>query len=76
LTLRELVWMAEGRSRDRWNHTAAILALTANCHRAKKTSKTFTPDNFHPHVRRSNAPKIKVPVSILKQTFEDNRQKG
>ena len=68
--------MAEGRSRDRWNHTAAILALTANCHRAKKTSKTFKPDDFHPHVRRSLVPKIKVPVSILKQIFVDNRTKG
>ncbi len=68
--------MAEGRSRDRWNHTAAILALTANCHRSKKTSHVFKPDDFHPHVRRSMAPKIKVPVTILKQIFVDNRRKG
>ena len=68
--------MAEGRSRDRWNHTAAILALTANCHRAKKSRKTFKPDDFHPHVHRASAPKIQVPVSILKQIFVDNRKKG
>ena len=66
--------MAEGRSRDRWNHTAAILALTANCHRAKKTSKVFKTDEFHPHHQKKSVPVIKAPVSILKQIFVDNHR--
>lgn len=66
--------MAEGRSRDRWNHTAAILALTANCHRGKKTAKVFKPDEFHPHLQKKTAPALKVPVSILKQIFVNNRR--
>jgi hypothetical protein len=66
--------MAEGRSRDRWNHTAAILALTANCHRAKKTAKVFKPDDFHPHLQKKSTPTIKTDVSILKQIFVDNRR--
>ncbi len=66
--------MAEGRSRDRWNHTAAILALTANCHRTKKTSKAFQTDDFHPHHQKKSAFVIKAPVSILKPIFVENRR--
>lgn len=49
-TLRELVWMVEARSAAQWNHTAALLALVANCHRdPKKRPRPFTPRTFHPH---------------------------
>ena len=35
-TLRELVWMADARQTDAWNHTAAVLAMLANTHRNPK----------------------------------------
>ncbi|MEO2031482.1 MAG: hypothetical protein ABGZ35_05305 [Planctomycetaceae bacterium] len=75
MTLRELVWMAEARSRDHWNHTSAILALTANTHRDPKKSKTFKPTDFHPHTHHPPEQLSTVPVSVLKQVFVD-RQAG
>ena len=52
--------MAEGRSREAWNHTAAVLALLANCHRDPKKSKPFQPDDFNPHEQRKRGPAIRV----------------
>ena len=67
--------MAEARSRDHWNHTSAILALTANAHRDPKKSKAFRPLDFHPHEQQHSGPTPTVPVSVLKQVFVD-RQTG
>ena len=30
LTLRELMWMADGKRRDAWKHTSALLAMHYN----------------------------------------------
>lgn len=49
------MWMAEARSREAWNHTAQIMALTANVHRDPK-SPVVQPSAFHPFARR-NAPR-------------------
>jgi len=41
--------MAEARSREAWNHTAAVMALIANCNRdPKKRGKPFEMTDFHP----------------------------
>jgi hypothetical protein len=72
LTLRELVWMAEARQSDLWNHTAALLALLANAHRDPKKTRPLKPIDFHPY--RSSKPTTaapKAPISILKQVFVD-----
>ena len=67
--------MAEGRSRERWNHTAAVLAMQANCHRdPKKRRRPFTPGDFLP---REERPKEKTKdLSILKTVFVDRHQSG
>lgn len=52
--------MAEGRSREAWNHTAAVLAMLANCHRDPKKSRAFEPEDFHPHEPRQRGPAIRV----------------
>jgi hypothetical protein len=63
--------MAEGRSKERWNHTAAILALQANCHRdPKKRKKAFTPADFLPRDERSK--ERTKDLSILKAVFVDH----
>jgi hypothetical protein len=68
--LRELVLMAEARSRAEWARTAALLALNANLHRDPK-HRAFTPDDFNPF--KSDAPadfKEKVKdLSILREVF-------
>ena len=43
-TLRELLVMAEGRSRAAWNHTGSMMALLANINRdPKRRSKPYRP---------------------------------
>jgi len=71
-TLRELVWMADARQLDEWNHTAAILAMLANTHRDPKKTRPFKPAEFHPGTRpRPQHPTEKVNVSVLKTVFVD-----
>ena len=48
LTLRVLGLMADARSRDAWGHTAAVLAMLANCHRDPRKCPPFTPADFLP----------------------------
>jgi hypothetical protein len=41
--------MAEGRARDQWDHTAALLAMLANAHRDhRQRSEPFGIADFHP----------------------------
>jgi hypothetical protein len=65
--------MAEARSRQQWTHTAALLALIANCHRDAKRHRPYTPDDFLPRCstrERTSAPPI-TDLSILKAVFVD-----
>jgi hypothetical protein len=48
LTLRELLWMAEGRSRENWQHTSMLLTMLFNCNRDPKRSKPAKPSDFNP----------------------------
>jgi len=49
LTLRQLLWMAEGIGRDRWAHTSLVCALIANAHRDPKKQRPFKPEDFNPY---------------------------
>jgi hypothetical protein len=64
LTLRELVWAAESRSRQEWARSSLICAILANANRDPK-SKPFTPDDFSPY--KQEKPK---PVKDTKAAFE------
>ena len=64
--------MAEGRQREAWNHTAALLALLANCHRDPKRSHAFTVTDFHP-LAAPLAPPPRGPIDLLKTVFIDHR---
>jgi hypothetical protein len=70
--LRELVAMAEARSRERWNHTAAVLALLANCHRDPRRHRAYIPADFLPQEPR-RAAKPLPDLSILKAVFVNRR---
>lgn len=41
--------MVEGRCRNDWAHTSAMMALLANIHRDPKRSKVFSPSDFDPY---------------------------
>lgn len=74
-TLRQLVVMAEAKSRQAWNHTSAVLAMLANVHRDAKKTRAYRPADFHPHRRNENPTITKVAINVLKQVFVD-RQPG
>jgi hypothetical protein len=70
--------MADSASRERWQHTSALMALLANCHRDPKKTRPFRPKDFHPLERSERAArrtrrKPVVGVSVLKQVFVDRR---
>jgi hypothetical protein len=51
LTLRELLWMADGHACDRWQRTAALCAVIANANRSKK-QRVFQITDFLPKTMR------------------------
>ncbi len=68
--------MADAASRDRWNHTASLLALLTNCHRDPKKARVARPQDYHPHAkaqRSRHEQKPRVGVDVLKQVFVDRR---
>ena len=70
LTLRRLMWMAEARSRGRWDHTAHMLAMLANTRFGAKES--LSPRQFHPfYARAEQAEKLspKESVALLARLF-------
>lgn len=67
--------MAEARLRERWNHTAALLAMLANAHRDPKKTRAFAPADFHPLPQKNKREEkpLKAELSILKTVFVENR---
>ncbi|MCK6488493.1 MAG: hypothetical protein L6R48_09225 [Planctomycetes bacterium] len=63
--------MAEARSQERWNHTAALLALTANCHRDPKRRHPYVPADFLPKRADQATAAPLTDLSILKTVFID-----
>ena len=68
MTLRQLVWMADGRMRHDWQIGSNQMALTANIHRSSG-SRTYSAADFNPFA----APAKPVGIDILKQVFIDRR---
>ncbi len=64
------MWMAEAAAKERWNHTSALLAMTANVNRDPKKSRAFKPADFHPYMgsagRKSGTPLKAGNIGILK----------
>ena len=70
--------MAEGRSKDTWQHTSAILALIANVNRDPKKTKAYKPSDFNPTQNNTSRPDAvvvdKENVSLLKAMFLGDRR--
>lgn len=70
-TLRELVWMVEGRGKFEWSQTASLMALAANLVRDPRKGRAATPSDFNPFVSRPPTPvlKGKEMLAALKAAF-------
>jgi len=64
LTIRELLWMADGAARTLWQHTSSIMALITNCFRDTRKYGIVKPSDINPFEIESR-PKG-IPVGILK----------
>jgi hypothetical protein len=62
--------MTEARSQERWNHTAALLAVIANCHRDPHRRQAYEPADFLPG-RTGVEPVTPADLSVLKSVFVD-----
>jgi len=76
LTLRELIWMAEGAQRERWQRTSCILALIANANRDPKKGRRFKPADFNPFAprRKAGVPLTADNIGLLKRFVTKERQ--
>jgi len=65
--------MSDARLRERWTHTASVLAMLANTHRNPKKSKPFKPGDFDPFERQpaQQSPIPTADLSVLKAVFVD-----
>lgn len=73
LTFGELAHAAVARADFEWSQTAALMALTANCHR--KRQRAFRPDDFYrPQLhRRQRRGKMSVDkLYALRAVFTKN----
>ncbi len=63
--------MAEAKSKDNWNHTAATLAMIFNVNRDPKKQKAITPSELNPHEKKkkSGIPLTTDNLKILKKVF-------
>jgi hypothetical protein len=73
LTLKELLWMSEGRGKDVWARASNLMALIANCNRDPKKSKVFKPSDFNPYyigkVKEDSIVITTENVGIMREAF-------
>jgi len=79
LTLRQLLWMADGRNENHWLIASAVMALLANCHRDSK-KRAFTPDDFNPMVHRTQRADVlevnRDTVGLMREAFLNQHDLG
>ena len=70
--------MAEGRTKDNWQHTSSILALVANVNRDPKKTKAFKPSDFNPTLNQSSRPDVivvdKENITLLRNLFTGDKR--
>lgn len=72
LTLRELLWMSDGRGKHAWSQTCSIVAAIANAFRDPKKSKPIMPDDINPYTiadRRENEIEV-TSMSEIRKLFK------
>jgi hypothetical protein len=71
LTLRELLWYADARTRAQWSRTANLMSLIANCHRDPKKTSPYRADDFNPFAERREETAQPADIGLLKRVFID-----
>jgi len=75
--LRQLLWMAEGLGRERWSHTAAVMALIANVNRDPKKGRAFRPSDFDPFSRKTRTDYRRIAgkedLKLLREALEGRK---
>jgi hypothetical protein len=66
LTLREMLWLHDGQSYERWMHTGAIVAGLYNVQRTKTSDRVWTFRDFHPAHAMTH--KAKTGRQVVQQT--------
>ena len=64
--------MSEGKSRENWQHTSAILCLIANVNRDPKKSRPYRPSDFNPYESRKYSDAVVVTkdnIDVLRNAF-------
>ena len=73
-TLRELLWIAEGRESAAWDHTASLLAQKAEMNRdEKKRFTAFSVEEFHPYLEKKNTPPVIVGTNVFKGAYGNDK---
>ena len=70
--MRELLYMAEGHSRDIWSATSAMMALIANVNRDPRKHRPYEPKDFNPHGKEVVAEGVveKSDLSVARRFFK------
>lgn len=70
--------MAEGRSRQLWDHTSNLVATIANGLCRKEGSRPFQPREFNPYEQPNNAPAVQLDKEttqeVLRSVFLGKKQ--
>ncbi|OHB56828.1 MAG: hypothetical protein A2Y07_06870 [Planctomycetes bacterium GWF2_50_10] len=63
--------MAQGRGRDAWSRTSALMALIANVNRDPKKTRAFKPSDFDPYADKKQGRIVvnKENISVLRNLF-------
>lgn len=69
-TLRELLWMREGKDRHAWSVASEIIAVMANLW--GKKGKRFCGRDFNPY-RDAEANAAPVPLEVLRRVFVERK---
>jgi hypothetical protein len=65
-TLRELVWLAEGRQHENWTHTASLMSLWAQIHHSDDSGEPApTMYTFHPFYKVPKPKPLEATPDIL-----------
>ena len=63
--------MAQGKGKDAWSRTSALMALIANVNRDPKRNRAFKPSDFDPYADKKQGRIVvdKENISILRNYF-------
>ena len=76
LTLRQVLTMYEGHSKDRWWHTSSLMALVHNT-QCTKQGDCLAPADFNPHLAaKKQEAKSKVDAEVAEVIKRIRRKKG